>query len=234
MIAPDEAYLWHVRPDRLGEVALRSCRGLLADEELERAQAIRRPDARLTYTVARALVRFALSTHGGIPPRAWRFRRGPHGKPEVAAPEEGEALRFSLSHTRGLVACLVGRVDVGVDAEPVGRRVAAMSLARRFFTSTEIRDLEDFPRPYRRQRFLQLWTLKEAYLKARGVGLAGGLDALSIFILGGEPVAPRMESDDPRRWQLGLPDLSDEHVVAYAIRGERIRLHTRPASRAMR
>jgi 4'-phosphopantetheinyl transferase len=184
--------------------------------------------------VARALVRLALSAGGGVPPHAWRFRRGQHGKPEIAAPEEVGGPCFSLSHTDGLVVCLVARVDAGVDAEPLRRRLAVMSLARRFFTPTEIRDLRDFPRAYRRERFLQIWTLKEAYLKARGFGLAGGLDALSVFVSGGEPVEQRVAPDDSSPWQLGFREVSDEHVVAYALRGDGVRVHTCPADRVMR
>jgi len=234
MIAVDEAFLWHVQPERLGRARLRACWAILADDELERAEALHRPRGRLTYLVARALVRFALSAHAGVPPRAWRFRRAPHGKPELAGPEGGVGLCFSLSHTDGLIACLVARVEVGVDAERLRRRVPVMPLARRFFTAAEMRNLQEVPGAHRRERFLRLWTLKEAYLKARGLGLAGGLDVLSTHVSGGQPVETRMADDDPGLWRLGLPEVSEEHVVAYAVQSPAVRLQTCAAERIMR
>jgi 4'-phosphopantetheinyl transferase len=233
MIAADEAYLWYVRPERLDARGLQFCRTLVTRSERERARAMRRPAAERTWLVARALVRFVLAVHTGIAPRALRFRRERHGKPALAGPDAG-GLSFSLSHTEGLVACLVARVEAGVDVERLRRPVSVMSVARRFFTTAEVRDLRAFPRVYRRQRFLQLWTLKEAYLKARGVGLAGGLDSLSVFISGGDPVETRMTDDDPDVWQLGLPDISNDHVAAYALRGTGVRVVSCPADRVMR
>lgn len=217
MIAPREAVVWHVEPARLGRGDLEACLTLLAPDEVARWQRIHRPAGRRDYLVARALVRCALSAHTPIPPRAWRFHRAPGGKPEVDAP--AVRLRFSLTHTAGLVACLVAPVDAGVDAEALHRPLDVMALARRHLSAVEVRDLADFPRAYRKERFLQLWTLKEAYLKARGLGLTGGLGALSVLISAGEPVETRMEDDDPRQWQLGFVPASDRHVVAYALRG---------------
>jgi 4'-phosphopantetheinyl transferase len=206
-----EAVLWYLRPDRLAPDCLPGLLGLLAPDERSRWRALRHPDARLQFLAARALVRAALSAHvPEVSPGAWRFRRARHGKPEVAAPRRALGLRFNLTHTRGLVACLVAGVPVGIDAEPWARRLDPMALATRFFTQAEAAALAPLTPGQRRRRFLELWTLKEAYLKGRGTGLAGGLD-----------VGPACG------WGLGLVPVSAEHVVAVAVRAPVTRVHVR-------
>jgi 4'-phosphopantetheinyl transferase len=227
VVAPQEAVLWYVEPARLGRDDLEACLSLLAPDEVARWRRIRRPAGRRAYLVARALVRCALSAHAAIPPRAWRFVRTPGGKPAVDTPVLH--LRFSLTHTAGLVACLGPPVAAGAHAESRRRPLDVMALARRYLSAVEVRDLADFPRAYRKERFLQLWTLKEAYLKARGLGLGGGLGALTVLISAGEPVEARMEDDDPTRWQLGFVPATDRHVVAYALRGVGVPVCSRPA-----
>ena len=227
-LGSSDACLWHARPDRLAPETLDACRSVLGPAERERHARLRDPDGRRRYLVSRALVRCALSAHAAVPPAGWTFRRGAHGKPEIVAPATATPLRFSLSHTRGLVACLVARAEVGVDVEFLGRPLAVMPLARRFLSAAEAGDLRACPRPDRPRRFLEVWTLKEAYLKARGLGLAGGLDALSVRVAPREPIELRMPGDDARRWQLGFCEPSPEHVCAYAIRDARIRLRLVP------
>ena len=88
---------------------------------------------------------------------------GAHGKPEL---EQG-GLRISLSHTRGAVACAVSAFPVGVDVEPLGRKVRDWKrLAERYYTPEE-RSCIDSP-----EQFLEVWTRKEAYLKRDGRGLS--------------------------------------------------------------
>ena len=230
MMACDEAYLWHVEPDRLEPSRVRA---LLTDAEHERARTIRRSAGQRRYVVARALVRTALAEHTGVAPRTLVFRRTAHGRPEVVAPEATRGLCFSLSHTRGLIACLVARTDAGVDVERRSRRVAALRVAERYFTPAEIRQLRGLPAACRTESFLKLWTLKEAYLKARGLGFAGGLDALSAIVSAGE-LTTHLSRDDARHWQVGFADVSPDHIVAYALRGDGVRVRACSAERAMR
>lgn len=99
---------------------------------------------------------------------------GAHGKPEL---EQG-GLRISLSHTRGAVACAVSESPVGVDVEPLGRPVRDWErLAQRYYTPEE-QSCADSP-----ERFLEIWTRKEAYLKRDGHGLSmplGQINTLSV------------------------------------------------------
>ena len=147
---------------------------VLDDEERARAGEFRTPELRARHVAAHALVRTALSTYASMRPEGWRYAHGPGGQPTlVDAPLN---LRFSLSHSgaHAAVAVTVGHA-VGLDLEELDPRRDVLALAKRFFTDTELALLLNCQPGQRGARFTTLWTVKEAVLKARGVGLASGL-----------------------------------------------------------
>ena len=150
---------------------------LSTDEKIRHARFMFDRDKR-DFAVAHALVRRVLSRYSTIAPRDWRFDASPNQKPQVAADQAGEPpLLFSLSHTHGVVACAVSRgLDVGIDVESIDRIVDAMEVARRFFSPSEVAMLDACAEGERATRFVELWTLKEAYVKAIGRGLIVPLD----------------------------------------------------------
>src|SRR6185295_18612851 len=117
--------------------------------------------------------RTTLSHYAAVDPTAWQFARNRRGRPEISGPLGVAPLRFNLSNTAGLIACLVTLgVDVGVDVEDTHRRGETVRIANRFFSASEVAALEALPPERQRQRFFEYWTLKESYIKARGMGLA--------------------------------------------------------------
>lgn len=182
-LSRDQAVVWLARthhtaqPDDCSASA-----GLLDDEEQRSYRAFRfAADAQL-YLAAHVLLRTTLSRYANVPPADWRFVRGGHGRPEIT-PESSprHSLRFNLSHTRGLAACAVtDGVAVGVDVEQLGRPVQHQALADRWFSRQEAQELRVLPHAQQRTRFLEYWTLKEAYIKACGGGLSIPLDGFSF------------------------------------------------------
>jgi 4'-phosphopantetheinyl transferase len=222
-LAPGEArvfYAWSA-PLTSPELSER-CRVLLSDEEQARAQRFRFVEDQQTYLLAHALTRSLLAELCGVAPRALRFENGAHGRPELAWPERTPPLRFNLSHTRGLVACAVAlEHDVGVDVEHADRRVDIDQLARSVFSDAERAALARLEGDARRARFFELWTLKEAYIKAVGKGLALRLQAISLE-LDALPV-PRIAfaapvEDDPQAWSLHVERPGPGHTLAVALR----------------
>jgi 4'-phosphopantetheinyl transferase len=133
---------------------------------------IRDVGARELLRAARITLRLALShaVAGAVQPAAWRFETGSHGKPRVAAglPE----VHFCISHI-GTMAVIAVSCDgpIGVDIETLGSACNA-GIAETFCTPTERRALARMEEPARRCAFTRLWTLKEAYSKLTGTGLA--------------------------------------------------------------
>jgi 4'-phosphopantetheinyl transferase len=160
---------------------------LLSAGEQARADKFHFPEDRASYIAAHALLRSMLSHRTEAPLAAWRFAEDANGKPEIAAPADTN-LRFNLSHTRGGVACVtsLGR-RVGVDIEGLGRAPIPAKAWGRIFHPAEIRRLERCAPNELATAFFELWTLKEAYVKATGLGLRLALDEV-VF----NPKTPRL------------------------------------------
>ncbi|EYF01262.1 4'-phosphopantetheinyl transferase family protein [Chondromyces apiculatus] len=234
-LPPRVAHLWYVFHDDIQDPALLAAyRALMTPEEAERQARFYFPKGRHEHLVTRALVRTTLSRYAPVDPRAWRFIPGDKGRPEIAAPTGIPPLRFNLSHTEGLIACLVTLdTDVGVDVEFIDRPSSTVEIADRFFSPEEVRALHTVPPSGQRDRFFDYWTLKESYIKARGMGLSLPLEQFT-FLLGDDgPAAasrpmrarddlriafdPRLV-DDPESWQFALWSPSERHRMAAAIR----------------
>jgi 4'-phosphopantetheinyl transferase len=207
--------LWFAYPDDLlTEGVARACAALLSEEELARAERFRFDRHRREFLTTRALARTALSHCHPLPPQAWRFKANAHGKPAVE-PECG--LRFNLSNSAGLVACLIARgAEVGVDVEACARAEEIAELAPRVFSAKEQTQLAELRGPERLRRALSLWTLKEAYIKARGLGLNLPLGRFSFVFGGAEGIRLEVEpglDHEPVRWQFCLLDHAGHRVA---------------------
>ena len=219
-----EVHLWYAFPDRLSnERLLAAYRALMSPEELEQNHRFVFPAGRHQHLVTRALVRTTLSAYcPDVDPRAWQFTTGPQGRPEVATPRRRPTLRFSLSHTDGLIACLVAAErEIGVDVEDTTRRASIEGIAERYFSPAEARDLRALAADEQRERFFEYWTLKEAYVKARGLGLQLPLDQFSFELVAGQPITMTFGPgirDDPASWQFQLLRPTPRHCLALAIR----------------
>lgn len=197
----------------------------------ECARAARRTHAaeHARFVLAHALVRVALSRHAPVAPGAWTFGAGPHGAPFVAGPDgagDPRGLRFSLSHTRGcvLVAVTRGRA-VGVDVEWTGR-APTPQVARRACAAEEQQLLAALPDAARHVAFLARWTVKEAYVKARGLGLLQPLHHVVVTsIAPGTDAPPAVHfhaalDDRVDAWQFVQVCPGPDHVAALAIAHE--------------
>jgi 4'-phosphopantetheinyl transferase len=194
--------------------------GLLSAAERERWRRFLVRHAADQYLTGRALLRTTLSRYAPVPENAWVFETNAYGCPYVAEPTALRDLRFNLSHTEGLVACAVTRRgEVGVDVEHTAREVDPLALAPAVFAPPEVRDVAATPPEARRQRFFAYWTLKEAYIKARGMGISLALDGF-WFELDGP--APRIHFSDrcpdrEDRWHVRRWQPTPSHALALAV-----------------
>ncbi len=112
-------------------------------------------------------------------------------------------------------------LEIGVDVEDTERKSETVGVADRFFSPREVAALHALPEAAQRGRFFDYWTLKEAYIKARGMGLAIPLDQFSFLLDGAPPIRiafdPRL-GDDAATWQFERFTLTARHRTAVAIR----------------
>jgi 4'-phosphopantetheinyl transferase len=216
----NEVHVWYVPLDDVGDPSLLSrYRQLLSHEERDRLSRLALDKDRHQFIVARGLLRTVLSRYADVPPTSWTFLCNRYGKPEISCPEHHTSIRFNLSHTHGVVACAVSRYVVGIDVERTDRPTS-MEVARRFFAPPEASHLERLPNEQRPSVFIDYWTLKEAYIKARGMGMQLPLDEFWFHLGGGlSPsiqFAPTMQ-DDPSRWQFFQYIPGPRHKLAVAV-----------------
>jgi 4'-phosphopantetheinyl transferase len=214
-------HLWYLRPPVFAGAARQRALSVLSPDDSARYARYLVPGAAQTFLASRLLVQSVLSAYASVVPSAWRFETNRWGRPYIANPEAPRGLLFNLSHKPGAITCLVGcDRDLGVDVEHCAARPYLLDIASRFFSPAEAAALMALPEEDRVRRFFELWTLKEAYIKARGVGLSLGLANFS-FSPSGNTAEVRFEpgfDDDAKTWDFRLFRLVEEHLIATAIR----------------
>tara|TARA_R110002020_G_scaffold57347_1_gene157967 strand:- start:204 stop:980 length:777 start_codon:yes stop_codon:yes gene_type:complete len=195
---------------------------LLDPAERARYERYKVEGARQEYLTGRALVRTTLSRYAAVDPADWRFEANRYGRPAIAPAQAHLApgLVFNLSHTRGLVALAVGQeCDLGVDVEWICRDNELAKLCDRYFAPREAAYVRAGEGAELTERFFAFWTLKEAYIKARGMGLALPLDGFAYDITGDAPTIGFEPScpDDPARWRFLRRAMGPSHRLALAI-----------------
>lgn len=180
---------------------------MLSPQEREREQRFSLQPARHRFRVARALVRTTLSRYAPVSPERWTFTTSAQGRPEIAeCLQPAERLSFNVAHAGDVVVCAVasGR-DVGVDIERVVDRSIEPGIADLICAETEKQSLAVLQGMPWQQQFLALWTLKEAYAKACGTGLALPLHECAFEVQAGltTVVMANAPGDAPSRWQSG-------------------------------
>jgi 4'-phosphopantetheinyl transferase len=207
--------IYTLYPDRCSEDDVAAANALLDAKERDRRDRFVFPEHARLYTLAHGLVRRTLQAHLGT--SALVFSENQYGKPSVPG------IEFNLSHTKGLVALgLSDEGALGVDVETFNRGTDVLSVAQHSFSDLEAADVTATPPAQRKERFFRYWTLKESYIKARGMGLHLPLKAFSFLL--DEPDATHTNriritmradlNDTPERWYFEQTKLDGDFFLA--------------------
>jgi 4'-phosphopantetheinyl transferase len=221
---PDNAVdVWRI-PIGGEDWRLETLKSLLSSEELSRADRFHFARDRHAFVVAHAALRSILARYAARDPLALDVRFGPYGKPELVGDPGGLTLRFNLSHSGSIALLGVTRKrNIGIDVEQIRSGVGIFEIAKRFFSLSEVSELEALPPTLRERAFFRTWTSKEAYIKARGEGLSFPLGDFDVQVKPDRPVAlctTRKDPHEARRWTLRDIVLDDQYVAAVAVEGE--------------
>lgn len=220
-LSAGEVHVWIARLDVQRDLPrLQRWRGLVADSERQRLDRLATPALKAEYLLTRALCRETLSRYAPVAPQDWRFELNAYGKPSISAPALPRPLRFNLSNARTVVACAVTLDgEVGVDIEPWNRPDDSLPISAQVFSPSEMQALATCDPQRRGRRFYELWTLKEAYVKACGHGLSMGLDQVTL-----DPAATPIRATfapalagGAQRWQFEQFDFGPDHLLALAV-----------------
>jgi 4'-phosphopantetheinyl transferase len=218
----DEVHLWWARLDAPAS-RIRQLADMLAPDELERASRFHSERDRGRWIVGRGILRERLADYVGCVPCEVQLVYGPHGKPALAPDSGYPSLRFSVSHSGGLVVYAISRdCRLGVDVEVVRPIADLEGIAEYFFSPRERASLRALAPHQRTAGFFNCWTRKEAYVKAIGSGLAQPLDAFDVELRPGVPARLLAIDGDPHlaaHWSLHHLNAPRGTTAALAIAG---------------
>ncbi len=217
----NEVHVWRASLDVHGSI-LHSLFGTLSSDERVRAELFHSQRDRRHFIAGRGVLRAILALYLDKEPRAIRFCPGPNGKPGLVKTAGDDQYRFNVSHSDGLALYAVaGGREIGIDVERVQPQVIE-GIADQFFSPRETADLQSLPPELQTEAFFACWTRKEAYIKARGEGLALRLHQFDVSLAPGEPAALLRTERDPHeaaRWSLVAFTPAPGYVAALAAEG---------------
>ncbi len=225
-----EIHLWCCCPEEItNKSTLDKFYSILSVEERDKHQRFHFEKDRHSYLVSHALVRKVLSSYCTIRPEEWCFTTNEYGKPDISADIKSPPLKFNLSHTDGMIACVVSfDIDCGVDVENIQRKSKVVSVAERMFAQQEVDKMQCVTEAESQSKFFDFWTLREAYVKALGTGLGGSSKEFYFTLVeqGETDVSTNRlaninfvnsKKNQSTDWQFLLLKPSDEHVASVAI-----------------
>jgi 4'-phosphopantetheinyl transferase len=218
MLHPGTVSVWWLPTDGVVPADCRRWLALLDYDERERAGRFRFERDRREFIAAHALLRQMLAFYLGRAAAAWQFAVGDFGKPKIDEKFHLPDIDFNLSHTRDLVAAaLVSHAVIGIDVEELDHAKADLEVAHNYFAPSEVEILRNAPQQERAACFFHLWTLKEAYLKATGVGLGTPLDSFAFTLAPLRISFLTNSADAPQRWHFQTLPTTGRHVLSVAV-----------------
>lgn len=191
---------------------------LLSDDERARVEASANAVVARRFLLGRVLMRRALAAHLGADPASLVIAVDPLGRPRLLEPA-APGLAFNLSHSgRDRVLALAQCERLGVDLEPIDRAAPMRRIAEAFYSVPERRQIAR-QGDHATARALQLWTVKEAVVKAMGWSVWAGLRGVRCAIDAGrmEWLVPPPEGGEAA-WSLALGRLRRDHWLAFALK----------------
>lgn len=211
-----EVHLWRVQSPLEAKSAGQAA-SFLSSAEVARAKRFYFERDRIRFSHFRGFLRYLLGQYLQRDPKAIAFQENAQGKPRLAEASAPVPLHFNLAHSHDTALLAFSpQGPLGVDVEKLQEPYEGEKIAGRYFTPEELSYLQSLPAAERARGFFRLWTLKEAYLKALGLGFQGGLDSFSILPLdqGQARLQGRHPLDSQGSWHLDFFELTGNFLGA--------------------
>jgi 4'-phosphopantetheinyl transferase len=227
-LAKNEIHVWVVQFSHFIN-RIKELEQVLSSDEMERAYKFRFQEHRDQYITARGCLRLVLARYLAADPIRLRFNYNSFGKPFVAPEYNREELAFSHAHKSGLdLIAITQEKSVGIDIEQIRGDLTFEDIARHFFSPAETSSLLSLSQSMRKETFYRYWTLKEAYLKATGLGLSKPLDHFDVILpSAGSPILliTRPDPEEASKWSLQSLEINKSYAAAVAIQGRIENIH---------
>ncbi len=220
-LSENQVHVWRAGLD-LPTLQIEKLAQTLSPDEAERANRFYFERDRKHFIAARGILRTILGQYLDLNPANIQFNYSPRGKPGLANTDQ--ILYFNLSHSKGLALYGVSRdFNLGIDLEYMRPMSDIEQLAKRFFSQGEYTAIASLPDNEKQRAFFQAWTCKEAYLKATGDGLAGGLAEVEVSLIPGESarlLSIAGNSQAALSWSFHQIIAAPDYMAALAVAGK--------------
>lgn len=219
-LGPTDIHVWKTSLD-MASSALNTFAGILSASELEHARRFRFDQHRNRFIAGRGFMRTLLSHYLQIKPAQLEFVYNAYGKPLLSGAFVESRLNFNLAHSENLALLAVTRLGtIGIDVERIRPVTDAGQMAAMFLSARESAAFYNLPPEQKPVAFFNLWTRKEAWLKATGEGIGHLLKAVEVSFLPGEPARFLSLPGNPQTtasWRLRDFEPAPGFVAALAI-----------------
>jgi 4'-phosphopantetheinyl transferase len=217
-------HLWQAdKADYLAAQLQADCLPWLSEKELLRYQRYQFAGSKQEYLAGQMLIRTVLSEYSDAAPPDWEIGQLENGKPFIILPELAEPIHFNLSHSEDRLVLAISRHALtGVDIESVKAKRRIEQIAARHFSAAELEQLSSLEHDEKLLRFYEFWTLKEAFIKAKGAGLKHSLQSFGFKLGKGELGFWIEQAEEPadQFWQFWQLHVSTDYCLALACRPE--------------
>jgi len=222
-LSTDHIDIWYAEDSAITDSQLlQQYRDILGSEEKARLAKFRFPERKHQYLISQALIRSVLTLYASaVLPEKWEFKSNEFGKPFILNSEYQE-IKFNLTHADGIIAlAVVVQIDIGIDIESIDRDADNIDRVARYFSEKEYQELKLLSGVAQANRFNDLWTLKEAYSKACGMGLTIPLNHSNFSFDEEGKIDVDFHSerkDHPKSWRFWQLRCTPQHQIAVALK----------------
>ncbi len=169
--------IWQIALD-IPSAQIQSLKNTLDSKELERHQHLHNKHQQ-SFLVSHIACRHILAQYLNLSAKQIIYKKNKYGKPLL---DHGTPIRFNMSHSHNTaIIAISNNADIGVDVEFIKKKPSWEKIAHRFFHPNEIAYLFDQDTDEQKKSFFQIWTRKEAYIKALGTGFATPFSSFDVI-----------------------------------------------------
>jgi len=172
LLASNQIHIWKIGTSYPSVEIESLYKNILSSDERERADRFRSENDKKRFIISRGQLRKSLSSYLKVSPSDLAFSYNKYGKPSIRSEHNPEKIKFNVSHSKNLVVFAITQDrEVGIDLEYIRKVNNADKIVRRYFGEEENQFYYSLPESKKKLAFFTLWTRKEAYSKARGMGI---------------------------------------------------------------
>lgn len=215
----DDIHIWLIEPPCHADYNLFS---VLSVEEKNRANLFFSDHQKIFFSYCHSYLRSLIALYNHCDPSEVKFIRSPNGKPYLI--RKNQNLNFNISHSgEAVIICLARDFEVGIDLERIDHSLDWRELTQDVLTTNEQYIIMNYDIREQIRIFYAIWTLKEAYLKGTGEGIASllkNIEFIGPFFQEQEFVKACHAFDQDQGWFLKSLGTLPNYSAAIAINSE--------------